>query len=102
MYIPSIKELRNDIMFAFQRAFRGYDDRVKWGFGLEYYLEIIFPSLKEFCEYEIETDGGRNPIRVKVFKKTIELINDHKDNYSLDNEYKVFEYIGKHIGHYWN
>lgn len=95
-----MKNIYLQIKWGFQRMFRGYDDRLKWDF--ESYFEQFIPALKEFCEEEFENEHlahGNNPYRGEVFGMTLILINDCK---SIANRSRLWEYVGKNIGYYWN
>lgn len=95
------------IKYAYQRVVRGYDDRITWGFD-GYFLAIIVP-LKEFCENYLK-DNERcawNEKRVEIFKKTLVLIKnyeDKKDDWMNSGKAaeKLFGYVGKYIGWYWD
>ena len=109
MYIPSIREIKGEIKFALQRAFRGYDDKVSLGWGLEQYFEQIIPSIKEFCEYELNemSQVEHSTDWTNAYKNTLKLIKDweDKDYKALDENKelsKLFQYISKHIDWYWN
>jgi hypothetical protein len=97
----------NQIKWAYQRVFRGYDDRIFWGF--EEYLDYVVPAIQVFCEEELKTEEiGFNRKREQVFKKTLKLINDYynmdiKGYYSNNNSSnKLWKYFGENIGYFWN
>ena len=104
-----MKELLTTIKFAYQRAVRGYDDRVRLGYGLGGVLDDYLIPLWEFCaknmyrEYKNIEYGKRE----KVYHETMGLIDaylaseintlDHHDKSA-----KMWEYIGAHMGYYWD
>jgi len=97
----------NEIKWAWQRAVRGYDDRVNWGFN-SYFLQVM-PALKEFCTNYVNSENAHlNPERTKVFKKTIELIDEYEndvESWSITeslSSVKLLTYVGKHSGWYWD
>ena len=95
------------ILYAYQRVVRGYDDRIHWGFD-GYFLAIIVP-LKEFCENYLKDEErcSWNEKRVEIFKKTLVLIANYEKleddwRHSGEAAEKLFGYVGKHIGWYWD
>lgn len=109
-----LRHLRVDIKHALQRAFRGYDDTIKDGYGLEYTFEVLLSEVKKFCEYEM-TDQGfieLSPKRKRVFTKTIRLINEWEELDELtlienilkkrDLLIKASVYVAKNISIYWD
>lgn len=122
----NLRHLQIDIKHALQRAFRGYDDTIKEGYGLEYTFEVLLSEVKKFCEYEMTdevknfceyemTDKGileLSPKRKRVFTKTIKLINEWEEFdelASIENILKKIEllikasvYITKNMSIYWD
>ena len=56
-----------ELKYKFQRAFRGYDETIKWDF-LGYFQQFIKP-LKEFCEQELKDIHPDNKKMIEVFTK---------------------------------
>lgn len=81
-----MRNLLNNVKWAYQRVVRGYDDRIHWGFDT-YFIQII-PALEEFCinETEDEEINKLNQKRTKVFKKTLKLIEEYKNADFFDCE----------------
>jgi hypothetical protein len=98
-----MNNILNEIKWAWQRVFRGYDDTIYWGF--DGYLEQIIPALKEFCKKETIDDR-----RITIYSKMQKLINDWEDkNNGFDDwfEYpnsssKMWKYFGENIGWFWD
>lgn len=94
------------IKWAWQRVVRGYDDRVTWGFD-GYFIQII-PALKEFCEhYPTLEHASLNPDRMMIFKQTLNYIyawesQTYEDEFLGTRLSELMEYVGKHIGYYWD
>lgn len=103
-----MKNIFREIKYAYQRVIRGYDERVFWGFDT-YFLAVV-PALKEFCEIELSGTATKklNPKRHEIFKHTLKLISDYNimkddDWFNVDNSTsKLLEYVGKHIGYFWD
>lgn len=101
-----IHGLFKSIKYAWQRAVRGYDERIMWGFS-DYFNQCI-PALKEFCEKEIPENEEYNPDRVAIYKKTLELITAFEkmpsENYwkHPNEESELWKFVGEHIGWYWD
>jgi inhibitor of KinA sporulation pathway (predicted exonuclease) len=105
-----MRNIINEIKWAWQRVVRGYDDRVYWGFD-GYFLKII-PALEDFCKDYLKLDGGEraklNPHRAEVFEKTIYLIAQYRQeendwsSYGNEAQSELLEYIGKHARWYWD
>lgn len=97
----------NEIKWGFQRMFRGYDDRIQWGFD-DYFSQFI-PPLKEFCVSELKEEhiaNGNNPESKEVYEKTLKLINKYETaEFGMPASSATFEmwkYVGAHLGYYWN
>lgn len=95
----------NKIKWAWQRIVRGYDDRVNWGFD-SYFMQVM-PELRLFCEQNLVDKKlcKLNPKRAIVYRKTIKLIDEWKDDSSLtmDGKFqKLLAYVGKNVGYYWD
>jgi hypothetical protein len=102
-----MKNIFNEIKWAYQRVVRGYDDRIFWGF--DGYLCDFLKPLKEFCTHYLTLEqASLNPQRVTVYKHTLKLIKkwevqggdvcDFNDKSLL----AMWSYIGKHINWYWD
>ena len=111
MYIPSLNAIRTEVKFAWQRVFRGYDDSVRNGWGLDTYFIQIIPSIKSFCEYELDEQVKYNnpdSLRKEIFETTLHLISEYekmtdKEECQPHNQLNtLFEYISCHCGWYWN
>ena len=96
-----------EIKWAYQRVVRGYDDRIYWAFD-DYFIQFI-PPLKEFCEEELKEEYmDSNPELVRVYNKTLKLIEGLENMEELDFVEKsekiltFWRYFGNHIGCYWN
>lgn len=94
----------NEIKWAYQRVVRGYDDRVRWGFD-SYFLQVM-PSLREFCVDYINGDNTHlNPERTRIFKKTLELIDEYtsdKESWNTSAQNRLLGYVGEHSDYYWD
>lgn len=96
----------NQIKWAYQRLTRGYDDRVYWGF-YSYFIQVI-PALEKFCNKYLEDKEHceLNTSRADIFRNTLLLIEKYKekedDCLNHDEEELLFEYVGKHLGWYWD
>lgn len=101
-----MRNILNEIKWAYQRVVRGYDDRVMWGFD-SYFLAVIDP-LREFClEYAARDYAHLNEERLKIFYQTVMLIDEYKaveDTWSQRDKAlsNLFEHVGKNIGYYWD
>lgn len=101
-----MRNILNEIKWAWQRVVRGYDDRVMWGLD-EYFLQILEP-LREFCmEWSSRDYAELNPDKLKIFAETVILIDEFRkveDTFTprLDAQSKLFEHVGKHVGYYWD
>ena len=75
-----IYQIKSRLYGAYCRAIRGYDYRIRNGFGLKYYFEQIIPEIKIFCERELkeqkeyEVYGDDNP-RTEIFETTLKHIS---------------------------
>lgn len=94
----------NEIKWAYQRVYRGYDDRIFW--GVDGYFEQFLPAIKQFCKHYLTHDYcDLNPERKKVMIRTIKLITAYeKTDYDFDGveASKMWKYIGAHLGYYWD
>lgn len=101
-----MRNILNQIKWAWQRVVRGYDDRVMW--GLDAYFLAILDPLYEFCmEWASRDYAELNPEKLEVFANTVALIDDYRedqDTWRVSNEKCaiLFEYVGKHINYYWD
>lgn len=103
-----IKDILNEIKWAYQRVRRGYDDTIYW--GLEDYLRQIIPAIEEFCLRNLKEKElmKLNPKRKEIFGKTIKLIKDfrrmpYKDNFKRPNQIsKLWSYVGENIMWFWD
>ncbi len=95
-----------ELKYKFQRAFRGYDETIKWDF-LGYFQQFIKP-LKEFCEQELKDIHPDNKKMIEVFTETLKRIKDYEeadqeDFYKVDSkENLLWKYIGENLSYYWN
>lgn len=107
--------IRKSLLFAYQRAVRGYDDRIVQGWGFVDYLDVLLEPLKEFCKGELkeiniiikETGLPHNSTRENVFVETIKLIDEYRaldvnTFEEIDKEKELWTYIGAHAGVYWS
>lgn len=93
-----MRNIINQIKWAYQRVVRGYDDRIMWGFD-GYFEDTFIPPLKEFCEKQLfEVDPNLNPARFEVYKETLRLIENGEEDIGFS---RLIEYFGKHVGYYW-
>ena len=96
-----------EIKWAWQRAYYGYDETIKWGF--DSYFAMFVKPLKEFC-IENMPDDDTNAKRIEIYSKTLELINEFEkeaENYENqlkeDNaESRLWKYFGEHIRWFWD
>jgi hypothetical protein len=105
-----MRNILNQIKWAYQRVVRGYDDRIKWGFDT-YLEDIVMKPLREFCTEELV--DNQDDTRAIIYPETIRLIDEYakakeglfttvtrKDVYTM--QYKMWKYIVEKIGYYWN
>jgi len=103
-----MKNILRELKWAYQRVFKGYDDRVFWDLDV-YFLRII-PALKIWCKEELKGTATieLNPSRHEVFTETIRLIEDWEKMSvteqfnNVNQESRLLEYIGKNIGYFWD
>ena len=76
-----MKDILNNIKYAFQRAIRGYDERIFWEFD-SYFAQFIKP-LEEFCLNELADAEmmKNNPEREKVYTETIRRVQDFRSRW---------------------
>ena len=109
--INIIKNIINEIYWAYQRVRYGYDSRIKWEFD-SYFSQFIKP-LKEFCQEELkEKHIIHNHLRKEVFTHTLKLIKDYENRPNNDckdcviqndnSESELWKYVGRNISFYWN
>jgi len=95
-----MKNILQQIKWAYQRVVRNYDDRVFWGFSTEFNTYI--KPIKEHCDRQLsETHIELNLERKAILIKTLDLLKDLE----LDKENaapKLWEYFGKHIEWFWD
>ncbi|MBI4029090.1 MAG: hypothetical protein HY376_01875 [Candidatus Blackburnbacteria bacterium] len=103
-----IRDIYNEIKWAYQRVVRGYDDRVMWGLG--YYFEQVTPAIEKFCRENVADEEyiKINADRYVIFKKTLELLKEYQ-NMNLEDCYKhpnqesrFWSYIGENVGYFWD
>lgn len=93
------------IKFAWQRAFRGYDDTFMWDMVL--YLNHYFvPAIKEFCRKKLKACYDEK--FVKVYEEMLEKIRlweeaPDEDLYlSPKTNSAMWSYFGKNIKYFWD
>ena len=104
-----MRDLRQRIKWAYQRARYGWDDTALWGLD-SHFQETVVPPLKKFCERYIALDGERhrlNPERTEVCRHTLELINkleteDYEEMFNGTNISELAIYFANNIGYYWD
>ena len=104
-----MKDILNEITWAYQRVVRGYDDRVFWGF--EGYFITVIPALKWFCEKQLGTTATTelNPERHKIFTETLRLIKEwdvlpywDTDGNNQSRVSKLLVYVCSNIEYFWD
>ena len=102
-----MKQLYRTIKYGFQRMFRGYDDRIFWGFSGYFY--DFTPAIRKFCNDNLgeEEFMKLNPEKKEVLETTIKLLNelDESVNDILKEgkaESKFWSYFGENIGYFWD
>lgn len=96
------------IKWAWQRAIRGYDDSIYWGFD-GYFADVIVPPLKKFCEEQLaDKEFVRlNEREAEVYKETLKRI-EALENESFEDMFNdvaitnLVTYFGQNIGCYWD
>ena|SRR3990167_20164 len=103
-----IRDIYNEVKWAYQRVKRGYDDTIMW--GLEGYFEQAIPAIENFCVENLEDKEYMklNPERQRIFSETIRLIQEFRqmkpeDNYEHPNQVsQLWSYIGENVGCFWD
>ena len=105
--IYNLRDIKNEIYWAYERVIKGWDSRIKWEF--DSYFSQFIPPLKEFCEERLkEMSITGNEKRRGIYYNTLDLIYDFENmpDESFYKEYneidKMWEYIGKNLRWYWN
>lgn len=89
----SIRELGHQIRYAWQRAWRGYDDTQWWG------MDYSFISLYESLLTELKTNLHGHPVNLTpeewedILNTMVELLKEMKDEDSLIDNYEHEEEI---------
>ncbi len=102
-----IRDIPREIKWAYQRAVRGYDETIMWGF--DGYFDYFVPPLKKFCEQGLSEKEYMklNPKLKRIFTETLKRIEDYENTtseqfYDVPNPMdKLWKYVGAHIGYYW-
>lgn len=89
--INAIKTWKNRLKWAWQRAYRGYDDTAKW--SLDYYIaKIAMPVLKQMARYP----GHPGSITAAQWRdylfqmyRAMELIAEDKGIYTEEEEKEI-------------
>ena len=97
-----MRDILQQIKWAYQRVMRNYDDRVFWGFDSEFvtYLKPI----RQFCNQELKEDYMQmeeNKNRKEILLKTLDLLG----SLELDKKNsapKFWEHFGKNIEFFWD
>ncbi|MBI4029163.1 MAG: hypothetical protein HY376_02250 [Candidatus Blackburnbacteria bacterium] len=103
-----IRDIYNEIKWAYQRVVRGYDDRVMW--GLESYFAQVIPVIEKFCLENLANKHfvRLNPDRQIIFEKTLELLKEYQNMNPEDffrhpnQESRLWSYIGENVGYFWD
>ncbi len=104
----NLRDIKNEIKWAYQRVRYGYDETIKWGF-CDYFWYFVQP-LKEFCEEQLLDIKvmDLNPERKAIFTETLKRISAY-ETMTLNDEYKqpnqaseLWEYVGKYLNYYWD
>jgi hypothetical protein len=98
----------NKIKWAWQRAVRGYDDRIFWGF--DGYFEQFIPPLEKFCvDYLRNKERAElNEKRAEICRETIRRIRFYQAQWAqntpvIDKASKeLWQYVGAHMAWYWD
>ncbi|MFA6315541.1 MAG: hypothetical protein WC648_04205 [Candidatus Paceibacterota bacterium] len=106
--IDTVGSFLNEIKYAYQRVVRGYDERIGWSF--DSYFDQFIPPLKKFCQKQLSKEYIKeyNKDKVRIFKKTLDLIAKYETRNDLDwykhpNIYsRLWKYVGEHISYYWD
>ena len=102
--MTSMKDLYYRLKWAFQRAYRGYDDEAIWDF--DDYLVKGIPALKKLCSKDVYDDKeGHNKKRIAIFTYTLELIHDYETSewYQQDEAlHRLYAYVSEHLLWYWD
>ena len=99
--------LYDKIKWALQRMFKGYDDRIYWGFNT-YIADILRPSLRKFCERALADKEymDLNPMRKEVYTemlKRIQYVEDDVFLYIEDHRIdEMLTYFGEKSGYFWD
>jgi hypothetical protein len=101
-----LKNTLNQIKYAYQRVVRGYDDRIFW--DIQGYFSDFIPAIKEFCEERLSEEQALvmtfNPHRKEVYEKTLELLEDLKNEtpYGYVKKHNFWSYFGANIAYFWS
>ena len=98
------------IKLAYQRVTRGWDETATWGMD-GHFVEVVIPPLKAICQRDI-FQCPENQSKIKVFKKTLELIAEYEtcSHYSNFRKWDMAEealqalavYFAKNLYWYWD
>jgi len=97
-----MRDILQQIKWAYQRVMRNYDDRVFWGFDSEF-LTYLKP-IRQFCNQELKEDYMQmeeNKNRKEILLKTLDLLG----SLELDKKNstpKFWEHFGKNIEFFWD
>lgn len=101
-----LKWILQELKFAWQRAVRGYDDTIKYGYGFEYYIVRAMPGLKEFCKRALKEKSVDDKA---LLNKTIKLIdkydkacNDWNISGMEKTEKEMVKYVFENVDKYWD
>jgi len=103
-----MRNIKREIKWAWQRVFRGYDDRIFWEF--DSYFHQFIPAIEKFC---VDTLLDKNfvkfnPEKIEIFTEVLSKINDYRamdttDEYKHPNQTsKLWSYFGEHISYFWD
>lgn len=106
--LEKLRDIKLEIKWAWQRVFRGYDDRIYWGF--DYHLTKIIPAIKKFANDYLnnQTHHQVGNQRESIYKKTLELIDDYEKNHEKDwsdndnSHSRLFKYFGEYSQWFWD
>jgi len=91
-----IKDSRNQIVYAWQRVFRGFDDRMFWGISSQ-----LSPMMVEIIDWYIKNKSGY-PASLLTEKEWNNIMKQIKEGFESDIKLDKMEYCGKYWKRKWD
>lgn len=90
-----IKDIRNQIIWAYQRCFRGYDDRIFWGISSQ-----LSPMMVKIIDWYIKNQNGYPAILTN--KKWNNILKQIKEGFEADIKIGNMNFDKKNWKKEWN